>query len=579
MTLSLKEALTKSLIERGLLTEEKLKEAVQLQEQRGGHLKDILVELGIVSKEDVVSIIGQELSIPPINLSRFKVDPAILKLIPRKHAKRYHIIPISKIEDVLTVAMEDPLNIFALDHIRAITRFKITPVLASAKDIQDAISEYYEESAYEEIEEVVRDISAPTVNVEIMEGKNEIALDTTEIMKATKEAPVVKLANQFLNEAVRLRASDILVEPFETGTRIRYRIDGILRQVQTFPRYFHHSVVSRFKVMSSLNIAEQRLPQDGRFKLRISGKEVDFRISVLPSAVGEKVALRILDKSTATLDLAKLGFNKKTMDDLTATVTRPHGMILVCGPTGSGKTTTLYSLLRLVSTSKENIVTVEDPIEYQLEGLNQVAARPEMGLTFAATLRSILRQDPDIIMVGEIRDYETADIAIKSALTGHRLFTTLHTTTATGALVRLINMGVEPFLISSSVVLTAAQRLVRRICTDCKVSYELAESLKPRLGVKKKGTVTLFRGRGCKFCSQTGYRGRMALMETLVITPLMRRLIAEKADEHRIRKEAREQGMITLREDGLEKAMAGLITVEEVLRVTAGEQGLEIKSS
>lgn len=577
MALSLKEALTKALIEKGLLTEAKLKEALKVQEQKGGDLKDILVELGFVSKEDILSILSQELGIPPINLSRFKIDPDILKLIPKNIAQHYHIIPISKMQDLLTVAMADPLNIFALDHISALTSFKIVPVLTSEKEIQNAIYEYYEEASYEEIEKIMSDMAAPS-EIEVVEESREAVLDAAKIIKSTQEAPVVKLANQLLSEAVRLRASDILIEPLETQTRIRYRIDGLLRQIQVFPKHLHSATVSRFKVMSNLNIAEQRLPQDGRFKIKTKDKEVDFRISVLPSELGEKVALRVLDKSMAMLDIENLGFNKKTLADLKSTVEKPHGMILICGPTGSGKTTTLYSLLKLISTSEENIVTVEDPIEYQIEGLNQVTARPEMGLTFANALRSILRQDPDIIMIGEIRDYETADISIKSALTGHLLLTTVHTTTATGALVRLINMGVEPFLISSSVILTAAQRLVRKICPDCKESYELDESLKARLGFKEKGKIKLFRGKGCNSCMNMGYKGRTALMETLVVTPSIRQLIAEKTQEYKIREEARKEGMITLREDGLEKAQKGIITLEEVLRVTVGEQDIETRT-
>lgn len=576
MSLSLKEAVTKALIKKGFLTEAKLKEALKVQEQKGGDLRDILVELGFAKREDIISILSQELGIPPISLSRFKIDPNLLRIIPKRLAKNYHIIPVSKFEDVLTIAMGDPLNIFALDYIAASTGLKIVPVLASLKDIENAINEYYEEQTYEEIENIVSQISTP-MELEVIDEEKQEVLDAVKIIKSMTEAPVVKLVNQLLSEAVRLRASDLLIEPFEKHTGIRYRLDGVLKPVQNFPKHLHSAVVSRFKVMSNLNIAEQRLPQDGRFKLKILGKEVDFRISVLPSALGEKVALRVLDKTTAMLSVEKLGFNKKASADLENAVARPHGMILICGPTGCGKTTTLYSLLKLIPSSEKNIVTVEDPIEYQLEGLNQVTARPDIGLTFASALRSILRQDPDVIMIGEIRDYETADISIKSALTGHLLLTTVHTTTATGALVRLINMGIEPFLISSSIVLTAAQRLVRKICPNCKEPYELDEYLKTKLGINDKGKITLFRGKGCKTCLNMGYKGRIALIETLVVTPPIRQLIAERAQEHRIREEARKEGMVTLRDDGLEKARAGVITIQEVLRVTVGEQDIETR--
>ncbi|MBI4335813.1 MAG: Flp pilus assembly complex ATPase component TadA [Candidatus Omnitrophica bacterium] len=577
MAISLKEALIRALVEKGLLTEEKLKEALRIQGQQGGDLKDVLAELGFVSKENIISILSQELGIPPINLLRFKIDPAILKLVPKNLAQTYHILPVSRIENILTVAMEDPLNIFALDHIRTLTGLKIVPVLSPKKDIERAISESYEEQFYEEMEAIVSNI-ADQSSLEVVDTGGEGALDATAIIRATKEAPVIRLADQLLNEAVKLRSSDVLIEPFETYTRIRYRVDGILRQIQNFPKHLHAAVVSRFKIMSDLDIAEQRLPQDGRFKLDISGKDVDFRISVLPSVLGEKVALRILDKSTAVLDIEKLGFNKKAMQDLKTAASRPHGMILVCGPTGSGKTTTLYSLLRLIPSSEENIVTVEDPIEYQMEGFNQVAVRTDLGLTFANALRSILRQDPDVIMIGEIRDYETADIAVKSALTGHLLFTTVHTTTATGAIVRLINMGVEPFLLSSSITLTAAQRLTRKICPDCSQPYDLPEQIETRLGIKERGRLTFYRGKGCKTCFNTGYSGRTALIETLTITPSIRKLISERADEYKIRDQARREGMITLREDGLAKARAGAISIEEVLRVTAGEQDIPTRN-
>ncbi len=575
MTLSLKETLTNSLIKKGLLTEADLKEALRIQQEQGKELKDVLVELGYVKSEDIISLLSHELGITPINLAKFKIDPEVLKLLPHKLAQNYSIIPISKIENVITIAMEDPLNIFAIDHIAALTNAKIVPVLASKKDIQNAIDEYYEEHSYDEIEDLVGGM-APSQELEIISATSEEMLDPAQIMKSTKEAPVVKLANHLLVEAVKARASDIMVEPLDKQTRIRFRIDGVLKEIQTVPKELHSAVISRFKIMSSLNIAERRLPQEGRFKMKMLQKEVDFRISVLPSSLGEKLTLRILDKSEAVINVDKLGFNKKAVEDLKKAMETTYGMVLVAGPTGCGKTTTLYALLRLISSVEENIVTVEDPIEYQVEGLSQVSARPALGLTFAAALRSILRQDPDVIMIGEIRDYETADIAVKSALTGHLLLTTLHTTTASAVIVRLINMGIEPFLIASSVVLCAAQRLVRKICLDCKEPYELSDDLKTRLDIGAKGKVIMYRGKGCAACRQTGYKGRTGIIETLTVTPTIRRLIAERADEHAIREAALKDGMITLRADGIEKVLNGITTIEEILRVTVGEQDIVV---
>jgi len=570
MTVPLRDVLTKALIEKGFLKEQDLQKALKIQKEQGGNLRNILAEYNFVKKEDLISVLSRELKIPPINLTRFKIDPKVIKLIPKQHAQHYNVLPVSKVEDVLTIAMDDPLNIFALDHLAALTKLKITPLLASKKEIQEAIYEYYEGSVYEEIEEVVRDIHTP--ELEFVDDMGQEQVDTANIMKSVRDAPVIKLEGQLLSEAVKLKASDILIEPLEDRTRIRYRIDGILKQFQVFPKHLHSAVVSRFKVISNLNIAEQRLPQDGRFKMKIAHKEVDFRISVLPSSQGEKVALRVLDKSAAVLDIRKLGFSKKAIKDFSDIADKPHGMVLICGPTGCGKTTTLYAILSLISTPEKNIVTVEDPIEFQIEGLNQVSAKPEMGLTFASALRSILRQDPDVIMIGEIRDYDTADISIKAALTGHLLLTTLHTTTATGSLIRLVNMGVEPFMISSSVILAASQRLARMVCSECKEPYELDDVMKKRLGIKEKGKVVMFRGRGCTNCMNTGSRGRTAIAETCVMTHGIRQLIAEKADEGRIRERARKEGMISLREDGLEKARHGIISLEEVLRVTASEQ-------
>jgi len=395
-------------------------------------------------------------------------------------------------------------------------------------------------------------------------------------LSMTQDAPVVKITNLILAEAVNFRASDILVEPLEHEVRVRYRVDGILQEAKRPPKTLHNAIVSRLKVMSNLDIAERRLPQDGRFKVRLHNREVDFRISVLPSSKGEKVALRILDKSQAMLDLEKLGFDKDSLEKIEQGAMKPHGMILVCGPTGCGKTTTLYSILEYINSPEDNVITVEDPVEYVIDGINQVTARPAIGLTFAGALRSILRQDPDIIMIGEIRDFETVDIAIKAALTGHLVLSTLHTTTAAGSVTRMLNMGVEPFLITSSLILVASQRLVRKICANCRESYELDADIAEKYNIKSGGKkVTLYRGKGCDGCRQTGYKGRIGLIEVLSLSPKIKELILESAQEYRINDQARIEGMKTLRENGIALALGGFTTMDEIVRVTVGDQDIE----
>jgi len=573
MAPGLKEKLTKILIDKSLIKEADLQKAIALQKDKGGSLSDKFVELGLISKNDLMMVISEHLGIPPINLSRFKIDPAVLSLIPKKVAKHYKIMPIAKMGNVLTLAIADPLNIFAIDDIKALTGFKITPIVTTEKDINDSISQYYEEDAYSAIEKIVTDMKGADAGIKLMEDAATAAEDLTKI---AQEAPVVKITNMLVAEGIKVRASDILIEPMVNELRVRYRVDGILQEGRRPPKALHGSIVSRLKIISGLDIAEHRLPQDGRFKIKVSGREVDFRISILPSSMGEKAAIRILDKEQATLDINKLGFDQKSLGEIQKSADRPHGMILICGPTGCGKTTTLYSILQLVNSPTDNIVTVEDPVEYLIEGINQVTARPEIGLTFAAALRSILRQDPDTIMIGEIRDFETVDIAIKAALTGHLVLSTLHTTTATGSIIRLVNMGLEPFLITSSVIMIAAQRLVRKICHNCKEPYGLDKDVARKINLSPvSGKVTLYRGKGCPACMGTGYRGRVALIEVLMLTPKIKELVLAGEQEHTIREAARREGMKTLRENGIQNALDGITTLDEVVRVTVGDQDMD----
>ena len=570
--ISLKERLTEILINNKLITKEQLYEAIQIQKKKGGRLSDIIVDLKFIKESDLVSLLSEGLGFPLIDLRRFRIDPEIVKVIPADIARHYQIIPISKMGDSITLAMADPLNIFAIDHVKALTGYKINTIISSSQDILQAIDLSYPDATKDIIQDLVKEIADSSI--ELVKEDNEMLPSDQDLGRISQDAPVIKVTNMLLDEGVKKKSSDILIEPLDKSLRIRFRIDGILYEQHAPPKSMHLSIVSRVKVMSDLDIAEHRLPQDGRFKAKVSGKEIDFRVSVLPSSFGEKVAIRILDKSAGVLDIEKLGFSQDCISKLKTASKLPHGMLLVCGPTGSGKTTTLYAILKYIDSPEKNIVTVEDPVEYQLGGINQVTARPEIGLTFANSLRSILRQDPNIIMIGEIRDYDTVDIAIKSALTGHLVLSTLHTTTSGGAIVRLINMGVEPYLINSSLVCVAAQRLVRKICDSCKapliLAKEIADSLKLDLyGIKK---AEFFKGKGCERCFNTGYRGRIGIAEILLLSPAIRELILNRAQEHVIKKQARQEGAKTLREEGLQAALKGLTTIEEVIRVTASDE-------
>jgi len=571
MSPSLKQKLSDFLIEKKVLTPETLEKALLQQKEKGGRLSRILIEMGVVSEKDLVALLSENLGIPPVDLSRFEIDPSMARVISREIATHYEIVPISKIGNTVTIAIADPLNLFAAEEIKALTGLEIRPTIATEVDIRGALRKLYDESTQQAIEDVVKRIKqAAKDKVELIEAEEGEALGSEELLRLTQGAPVVQVTNLILEEACRLRASDVLIEPMREAVRIRYRVDGILKTGTAPPRAMHEAVVSRIKVMSNMDIAERRLPQDGRFKMKLQGRDIDFRVSTVPSSFGEKVALRVLDKSQAPLNLEGLGFEEKPFSDMKKASLRPYGMILVCGPTGSGKTTTLYSILKYVDSPEKNIVTVEDPVEFQLEGINQVTSRIDIGLTYAAALRSILRQDPDIIMVGEIRDFETVDVAIKAALTGHLVLSTLHTTTACGAVVRLLNMGVEPFLITSAITLACSQRLLRKLCNACKKPYRMDAALAQKLGIpfNPKEEVKFYKSAGCSQCFGTGYAGRMGIMETLPLTPHIRELVLSRARESELFEEAKKEGLVTLREDSLLKARSGRTSLEEVFRVT-----------
>jgi len=570
---SLKDRIVQVLLSRQLVKQDQLDEALALQQAHGGSLQKILVDRGMVKEEDLLAAISQGLGIPAMNLSRLKLDPALKGLISREMATQYELVPVSCIGQTLTIAMADPLNIFALDTVTTMTGLAINPMLTSSKDIRDAIDQYYGTGVEDTLRDMVQMAESKSLEIIADAKEKEEEPDAAHLLTQTQEAPVVRFTDALLTTAVRLRASDLLVEPRERDIRVRYRVDGVLQPGQAPPKQLHAGIVSRLKVMAELNIAERRLPQDGHFTFHVDERPIDFRISILPSSFGGNVCVRVLDKSAVQLNLDKLGFSAGDLEKLKVCAKKPHGMILATGPTGSGKTTTLYALLKLIDRPERNIVTVEDPVEFELAGINQVGARVDIGLTFAAALRSILRQDPDVIMVGEIRDAETADMAVKSALTGHLVLSTLHTNSAVGSIVRLTNMGLEPFLINSCVTAVIGQRLVRRVCPKCREPYRPAKGLAVKLGlVDKKGDpLELVRGAGCRSCFQSGYAGREVLAEVLIMTPETREVVLRRGSEREIETAARKQGMKTLREEGLAKAAAHITSLEEVFRTTIGE--------
>ena len=586
------------LVRKNLITPEQLKKALEEQKSNGARLESSLVKLGYIKEDELLSFLSAQYRVPSIKLSKVEINPNVVKLVPASTAKKHFVIPTNRIGTKLTLAMVDPSNIPVIDEIKFITGFRVEPVVASETEIIDAIKKYYggggdlaglgsktiDASDYnfeEDMAAVANEgvaLDDAVVNVDDFDALVHGAVENVEVVEQQAaedsediQGPIIKIVNGILIRAIKMGASDIHFEPYERTFRIRYRIDGVMMRAMSLPMQIKNALVSRLKIMSKLDIAERRLPQDGRIKLRLSkGKEMDFRVSTLPTLYGEKVVLRLLDKSSLQLDMTKLGFEESSLADLHAAIHRPVGMILVTGPTGSGKTTTLYSALSELNKETENIMTAEDPVEYNFMGINQVQMHEEIGLTFASSLRSFLRQDPDIIMVGEIRDFETAQIAIQAALTGHLVLSTVHTNDAPGTVSRLIDMGIEPFLISSAVILILAQRLIRKVCSECKEPTQVHPQLLIDLGVPPDEVKSFptFKGKGCPICSNTGYKGRLGLYEVMPMKEEIKELILARSSTNEIKKEAIRLGMKTLRQSGIHKIKTGMTTIEEVLRAT-----------
>jgi len=564
-----------ALLEEGLIDEEQLQKALQLQKKTGKRVGKILVEMGLVSEQDMVEALAKQMKIPYVNLSTYLIDPAIARTIPEHIARRYQLIPINKVGNKLTVAMVDPLNILAIDDIQLMTGLSVKPVVATSTDINNALDNAF--GADSQVSNLIDDLS------EIGKGKEDVDnLDELDAELGENDAPIIKLVNLLISQAVEGGISDIHVEPYEKDLRIRFRYDGVLHNRMNPPKKAQAAITSRIKIMSKLDIAEKRLPQDGRIKIKVNGKPIDLRVSTLPMVFGEKIVMRILDQTNLNVDLTKSGFEPESLKRFDRAIGQPNGIVLVTGPTGSGKSTTLYSALHKLNTPDVNIMTAEDPVEYNLHGINQVQCRPDIGLTFSAALRSFLRQDPDIIMVGEIRDYETAEIAIKASLTGHLVLSTLHTNDAPSTVGRLIDMGVEPYMVATSVILVQAQRLVRTICKNCKMEFKPKPEMVKMLGITPEllvkaglknidlNNLIFYKGKGCEMCNNEGYKGRIGIFEIMPISESLKEMIIQKKSIMDITRKAREEGMLTLRESALRKLLLGITTVEQVTAVTIG---------
>jgi type IV pilus assembly protein PilB len=555
------------LVREGLVTREQLKHAQGEARGNGNGLAWNLVKMGVVQEVELTKLLGRVYKVPAVDLTRFEVDPRILRLLPPDVATRHLVLPLKREGRTLTVAMVDPGNLTLLEDLKFITRYDVFPVLAGEFTLRTLIERHYD-TGDQQLRDLLKDVEGLADDVEVVAEQEDEAATQAQI----DDAPVVKLINGLLTDAVRRGASDIHIEPFEHEMRVRYRIDGALQEVMKPPLKMKAALTSRVKILSSLNIAERRVPQDGRLKLKMGSRVIDFRVSTLPVLFGEKIVLRILDKGNLTLDLTKFGFEPKAEQDLMRAILNPYGMVLVTGPTGSGKTTTLYSCLQRINQVETNIMTAEDPVEYNLMGINQVQVRSEIGLTFAAALRAFLRQDPNIIMIGEIRDLETGSIAIKAALTGHLVLSTLHTNDAPSTITRMIDMGIEAFNVASAVNLVVAQRLVRRICKSCKApaAYTEEERLSLTKDPAELARIQFMKGKGCDACGQTGYKGRAGLYEVMALSPEIRRMILRGASAAELQEHAITEGMLTLRMDGVKKVERGITTLEEVVKETAG---------
>ncbi len=556
------------LVRESLINQEQLSRALDDARANGTRVGFSLVKLGFLAEQDLVRALARQHRVPAVDLERVKLDPKILKLIPTEIATKHQVLPLRRVGRTLTVAMSNPTDLGVIDDLKFITRLDIEPVIAGDFTLKKTIDREYEQSD-ERINDLLKQMESD--DIEVVEDREE-EMSAVALAAAVDEAPVVKLINGILTDAVQKGASDIHFECYEKDIRVRYRIDGVLQEIMRPPMKMKAALISRFKILSDLNIAERRVPQDGRLKLRLGKRVIDFRVSTLPTLFGEKIVLRILDKGNLTLDLEKFGMEPKAEQDFMAAIMNPYGMVLVTGPTGSGKTTTLYSALSKINTHEVNIMTAEDPVEYNLHGINQVQVRTDIGMTFAAALKAFLRQDPNIIMVGEIRDLETGSIGIKAALTGHLVLSTLHTNDAPSTITRMVDMGIEPFNVASAVNLITAQRLVRRICSGCKEAVVYPDEYMRAAGIppEQAATMTFYRGKGCDACNGSGYKGRQGLYEVMAMSPALRRMILQEASTADLQAQAVSEGMLTLRMDGMQKVARGITTMEEVLKETAG---------